>query len=41
MNKPLKTLVLLGRWDQRQHNGYYSNGRFYYGAAVACTRSAP
>ena len=19
------------RWDQRRHNGYYANGRFYYG----------
>jgi len=27
------------RWNQRQHNGYYSNGRFYYGQPSAQIQS--
>ena len=27
------------RWNQRQHNGYYSNGRFYYGQPNASIQS--
>ncbi|MBL8545348.1 MAG: RcnB family protein [Hyphomonadaceae bacterium] len=27
------------RWNQRQHNGYYANGRFYYGQPSAAIQS--
>lgn len=27
------------RWNQRQHNGYYMNGRWYYGAPSAAIQS--
>lgn len=27
------------RWNQRSHNGYYSNGRFYYGPPSAAIQS--
>ncbi len=27
------------RWNQRQHNGYYSNGRFYYGQPSAAIQA--
>lgn len=27
------------RWNQRNHNGYYSNGRFYYGQPSAAIQA--
>lgn len=27
------------RWNQRQHNGYYANGRFYYGQPSAAIQA--
>lgn len=27
------------RWNQREHNGYYSNGRFYYGQPSAAIQA--
>jgi Ni/Co efflux regulator RcnB len=27
------------RWNQRSHNGYYSNGRFYYGQPSAAIQA--
>lgn len=28
-----------GRWNQREHNGYYANGRFYYGHPSAAMQA--